>query len=382
MRSLRTRLALIVFVTVFGAVLIVGLGVLRGLEGRLRDEGPHNLQRQSLQYSRAIDHAIDRGVTQRRIDMLVRDAADQTTARVTLLGVYRTPGEVQTYIKSDSTREVEIRDLQFDVAVQAARTGRPQTATEAGDAGRVGEAALPLLYRDPQTHRRVLGSVLVYSRPLDDVTGDVGLIRNRLLTAAAAALIAAAIASLLLARALSFRVRRLERVAARVAQGDLAARFPVDARDEIGQLARTLEDMRGQLAELDDARKRFIATASHELRTPLFSLGGFLELLDEEDLDEEDRRRFVKQLRMQVLRMQKLATALLALSKLEAGSLELRAEPTDLGTVARMVAAEFEPALDAHGSHVELRLPADAVQVVCDPERVAQVMRILIDNAI
>jgi signal transduction histidine kinase len=382
MRSLRTRLTVLVIVIVLGAITIVALGVLRGLGTELRNERLRHLQAQSLQYSRAIDRAIDRGATQGRIDMLVRDAADQTTTRVTLFGVARTPSDVQTYPKRDSTREVEIRDLRFDVAVQAARTGRPATATEAGDAGRVGEAALPLLYRDPDTGRRVVGSVLVYSRPLDDLDADAGLVRDRLLTAATAALVAAALAAVLLARALSWRVRRLERVAARVAQGDLAARFPVDARDEIGQLARTLEDMRRQLAELDDARKRFIATASHELRTPLFSLGGFLELLDEEELDEDDRRRFVTQLRQQVLRMQKLATDLLDLSKLEAGSLELRAEPTDLGNVARLVAAEFAPALTAHESHLELRLPPEPLRVVCDPERVAQVMRILIDNAI
>jgi two-component system, OmpR family, sensor kinase len=382
MRSLRTRIALIVFSTVLGALAIVGLGVLHSLDGALRDESLRNLQQESRRFSWAIDRAIDRGASQGRIDRLVRDAADQTTSRVTLLGIARTPGGIESYIKSDSTEQVEIRDLQFDVAVEAARKRRPQTASEAGDQGRVGEAALPLLYRDPDTGRRVVGSVLVYSRPLDDVTNHVTLVRDRLLVYGGAALLAAALAALLVARAVSFRVRRLEGVAARVAQGDLTARFPVDARDEIGQLARTLEAMRRQLAELDDARKRFIATASHELRTPLFSLGGFLELLDEEDLDEEDRRRFVKQLRQQVTRMQKLATDLLDLSKLEAGSLELRAEPTDLGTVARMVAAEFEPALDGHGSHLELRLPPGPVEVTCDPERVAQVMRILIDNAI
>jgi signal transduction histidine kinase len=140
--------------------------------------------------------------------------------------------------------------------------------------------------------------------------------------------------------------------------------------------------MRRQLAELDDARKRFIATASHELRTPLFSLGGFLELLEEEELDEEDRRRFITQLRQQVLRMQKLATDLLDLSKLEAGSLELRAELTDLGGVARLVSMEFTPALSAHEAHLELRLPPAPLVVRSDPERVAQVLRILIDNAI
>jgi two-component system OmpR family sensor kinase len=382
MGSLRTRLAVSVFVIVFGAVTIVALGTLTNLEDALRKQSLRELRDDGLRYSGAIDAAIDRGDSASRINGLVRDASDAASARVTLFGMYRRSGELLTFFKSDSTRQVDIRDLRFDVAIEAARTGRPATGVESGDTGRIGEAAIPLRYQDPRTHRRVVGSVVVFSQPLDDLTADVALVRNRLLSAALAALVAAALAAWLVARAIAWRVRRLEHVAVQVAQGDLAARFPVDSRDELGQLARTLESMRRQLAELDDARKRFIAIASHELRTPLFSLGGFLELLEEEDLDEEDRRRFVTQLRQQVARMQKLATDLLDLSKLEAGSLELRTERTDLGALARQVAGEFEPALAAHDSHVELRLPPAPVEVVADPERVAQVMRILIDNAI
>jgi signal transduction histidine kinase len=382
MRSLRTRLALFVFVIVLGTVAIVALGVITSLEDALRAQALRELQSDGQRSSRAIDAAIDRGASANRINGLVRDAADASTARVTLLGMYRQDGELRTWFKSDSTRQVEIRDLRFDVATDAGRTGRPATGVESGDSGRVGEAAIPLLYEDPRTHRRVVGTVVVFSKPLDDITADVALVRNRLLTSAAVALLVAALAGWLVARAISWRVRRLEAVADRVAQGDLSARFPVDSRDELGQLARTLESMRRQLAELDDARKRFIAIASHELRTPLFSLGGFLELLEEEDLDEDDRRRFVAQLRQQVGRMQKLATDLLDLSRLEAGSLELRTERTDLGAVARMVADEFSPALSSHASHLELRLPPSAIEVDGDPERIAQVMRILIDNAI
>src|SRR3712207_8004272 len=48
------------------------------------------------------------------------------------------------------------------------------------------------------------------------------------------------------------------------------------------------------LARLDRARKQFIASASHELRTPIFSLGGFLELLADEELDEATRRQFLR----------------------------------------------------------------------------------------
>jgi two-component system OmpR family sensor kinase len=382
MNSLRTRLALLMLVIVVGTLAIVTLGVLTRLEDELRDQALIELRDDGLRYSRAVDAAIDRGDPMARINRLVSDASDAATARVTLLGTYRRAGELQTFFKSDSTSEVEIRDLRFDVAIEAARTRRPATGVESADAGRVGEAAIPLLYADPRTKRRVVGSVIVFSRPLHDVTADVALVRDRLLLSGGVALLVAAIGAWMVARAIAWRVRRLELVADRVAQGDLSARFPVDSRDELGQLARTLESMRRQLAELDDARKRFIAIASHELRTPLFSLGGFLELLEEEDLDEEDRQRFVTQLRQQVLRMQKLATDLLDLSKLEAGSLELRTEPTDLGAVARQVAGEFAPALAAHESHLELRLPPEPLRVLSDSERIAQVMRILIDNAI
>src|SRR3954469_7847986 len=179
MRSLRTRLALSLFVVVLGAVAIVSVGVLKSLDNDLRDAALKELMMTARVNSRGIDTAIDRGDSARHIDTLVRDAADQATARVTLLGLYSNPGSLRTYPKSDSTRQVEIRDLQFDIAVEAAQTGRPQTAVEAGNAGRVGEAAVPLIYEDPRTHKRVVGSVIVFSRPLDAIDGDVDVVRDR-----------------------------------------------------------------------------------------------------------------------------------------------------------------------------------------------------------
>jgi len=167
-----------------------------------------------------------------------------------------------------------------------------------------------------------------------------------------------------------------------VAAGDFSARFPTDAKDELGQLARALDGMQRQLAELDSARKRFIATASHELRTPIFSVGGFLELLEDEDMDSETRRLFLRQVREQVDRLGKLTTDLLDLSRLEAGSLELRPERCDIGLLAQVVTSEFVPALAAHDSRLELRLGGPSIRAQCDPERVGQVLRILIDNAL
>jgi signal transduction histidine kinase len=214
------------------------------------------------------------------------------------------------------------------------------------------------------------------------VEDNVAVVRRRILTAGALALIGALLAGFWVATALSRRIKRLEVAAGRVARGDFAARFPVESADELGQLARALDRMQRQLAELDSARKRFIATASHELRTPIFSLGGFLELLADEDLDEETRRSFVQEIREQVDRLGKLATDLLDLSRLEAGSLELRVEPTDVADICRMVAGEFAPAAAQQESDLALDLPDEPLEATCDPERLAQIMRILIDNAL
>src|SRR5439155_9524640 len=81
-------------------------------------------------------------------------------------------------------------------------------------------------------------------------------------------------------------------------------------------------------------------------------------------------------------RLGKLATDLLDLSRLEAGSLELRAEPTDVGALCRMVAGEFAPAAAQQDAELRLAVPEGPLDATCDPERLAQIMRILIDNAL
>ena len=115
------------------------------------------------------------------------------------------------------------------------------------------------------------------------------LIRSRIIVAGAIALVLAALAGYLMARALTARIKRLEQAARKVAGGDFSNPIHADSDDELGQLATAFNDMQRQLAQLDTARKQFIASASHELRTPIFSLGGFLELLEDEELDEETR---------------------------------------------------------------------------------------------
>jgi signal transduction histidine kinase len=374
MRSLRNRLALIFFAITLTAIAGIYLYVAPQLESSLREEKQRALAASARTYSPPLARSVGSRVNQAGVDRAVRQAADRSGARVTLFGVSRGTQGVQIYAIADSTGR-EVHGSEFPAALAAARSGRLTTAAGMGRASSVAVAAQPLLFRGR------VARVVVLSTPLADVQRNVALIRRQIAIAGVAALLFALMAGYLVARALSRRVKRLERAAGQVAAGSFSP-MAVDSDDELGQLARAFNEMQRQLAQLDSARKRFIATASHELRTPIFSLGGFVELLQDEDLDEETRQQFLAQIREQTDRLRRLATELLDLSKLEAGSLELHPEPTDVADMARTVTAEFTPALARHDSHLQLRLHQGRITATCDRERVAQILRILIDNAL
>jgi two-component system OmpR family sensor kinase len=179
-------------------------------------------------------------------------------------------------------------------------------------------------------------------------------------------------------------VSRLKDAARKVADGNFETTIPVAAVGvgELGQLARTFNEMQRRLAELDSARKQFIANASHELRTPIFSLGGFVELLEEEDPSPEERAEFVRTMRQQIDRLTKLTVDLLDLSQLDAGAMEMQARSVDLGALAREVTREFGARAELRDSRLELRTPEQPAMAEGDPDRVRQIIRILLDNAL
>jgi len=376
LRSLRTRLTVLSFAVTLVAVGAILFYVAPQLQSSLREQKLRSLTNTAKAFTPQIEKLVRNNGLADDIDALVKQVSDRTNTRVTLLSVGGGTEGLQLVIFSDSTSQVQINDLRFRVADVAARTGAIQTGGESSQEAELAQVAVPI--SDDGTVSRVA----VYSTPMSDVQGNVALIRRQILVAGALGLALALAGGFVVSRSIARRVKTLEEGAEKVAAGDLTAVFPTDRDDELGQLARALNDMQRQLVRLESARRRFIATASHELRTPIFSLGGFLELLEDEELDDDTRREFVAVVREQVARLGKLATDLLDLSRLEAGSLELRPEQTDLADLTRAVSSEFGPALDKHASSLELRLGGEPIQTVCDPERVAQVLRILIDNAL
>jgi signal transduction histidine kinase len=376
LRSLRNRLTLIFALIVAGAIGIVYFYVTPRLENELVAQKLIRLAAEAERESPPLRDVVGTRMRQANRETFTNNAAKLSSAEVTVVEVSFGGGVTQIQPVADSSPGAAALGDVRAVAERAALDRKPVTATAQTAVGRQALAAEPL------TRDKKVRGVAVFAAPLSDVQANVQLIRRRILVAGAIALVLAAIGGYLVASALTARIARLERAARKVAAGDFSNPIHADSDDELGQLAATFDDMQRQLARLDTARKQFIASASHELRTPIFSLGGFLELLEDEELDDETRAQFLEQLRGQVARMRKLSTELLDLSRLESGALELRPEPTDVGQLAREVAGEFAPAVGAHEAELRVEAAPEPIEIDCDPERVAQVMRILLDNAL
>jgi len=224
--------------------------------------------------------------------------------------------------------------------------------------------------------------IYAYAVWIGGSASGLGAVKGQILVGALIAIAIAAFVGLYYAQMAARNVSHLQDAARKVADGNFETKIPVAAAGNLGQLARSFNEMQRRLAELDSARKQFIANASHELRTPIFSLGGFVELLEEEDPSPEEREEFVRTMRQQIDRLTKLTADLLDLSQLDAGAMVMRAGDIDLGALAREVTREFGARAELRGSRLELRTPERPAIAHGDPDRVRQIIRILLDNAL
>ncbi len=269
------------------------------------------------------------------------------------------------------------------------------SSEEVADAGLVKESAA--LHRDaiavvnlPTGRTAVLtffvsnqgaDGVVLVEAPLRDVQQQVDAVERRLLLGGALAFGAALLAGALAAEPLARRLARLRAAADRIAHGSFGEPIVDHSRDEIGDLARSLDEMRTRLEALERSRAAFIANASHELRTPLTALGGYLELLTEGGLSEEERSEFLGVMGEQVERLTRLATDLLDLSRLDAGGFTVAHEELELGEIAADCAREMRVLASRRGSEIVVEAPFLAL-ARGDEGRVLQVLRVLVDNAV
>jgi signal transduction histidine kinase len=366
LRSVGGRLALALALVVAGALLLADLIVVPSLERHLIDSKLSQLRHDTPAIAARLGNSPEY-----ELHSKILRAAEEADARV----IYFQPQDVRNKIFTvfDDSSSVTSADVENDPMVGRAYDSWPESVSGTVTSGgkRYAEVGVPLRN----------GDVVVLRSPLTDTLRSISQVRRRLVIAGLIALLASLVVGYIAAALFARRIRRLERAAHRIAAGDFSEPVVDRGKDELGQLAVAFDDMRQRLAQLEHARREFIANASHELRTPLFSLGGFLELMDDEELDPATQAEFMTTMREQVARLTKLATDLLDLSRLDAGRMTVEEEHVDLAALADVLADEFRAVALSSGHELAVQNGAE-IRAVGDEERALQIGRILVENAL
>ena len=191
--------------------------------------------------------------------------------------------------------------------------------------------------------------------------------------------------SFFLARTIARPLRRLAVAAQRVRLGrarDVTVPRLPRRRDEIGTLARALSDMTQALHQRMDATEAFAADVAHEIKNPLASLRSAVETLGSVE-DPKLRAQLLDVLRDDVVRIDRLITGISDVSRLDAELSRTRFERLDLGGLAATLIGYEDRAGTPRGIRIAFARPEPGTAVVMGEEqRLAQVLRNLIDNAI
>jgi two-component system sensor histidine kinase BaeS len=285
------------------------------------------------------------------------------------------------------------RNTDLDAAREAAELGsrgRLPVGIDSGDldvealvAGRVdtGRAGSLLFVAQPLARKNAGVPVLVATRRapsfgrLGGVLGGAGLVAG----------LAAAGLSLWLVRRLTRPLQAMEQATRAIAGGDLGARVGglAEADDELARLGAAIDAMATELERSAGLERAFLMSVSHDLRTPLTSIRGYAEAVaDGATDDDESRRRAATIIGSEARRLERLVADLLDLARLDAREFSLHPRPVDAAQVVAGAVEALQPAAAEAGLHLAAIAAPAPLPATLDPERLAQMVANLVENAL
>jgi PAS domain S-box-containing protein len=156
--------------------------------------------------------------------------------------------------------------------------------------------------------------------------------------------------------------------------------------DPVGSVSGRIFAFRDVSAEriVEEMKSTFVSTVSHQLRAPLTSIYGFAETLLRRDVlfGEEERRTFLGYIASEAQRLTSIVDTLLTVARLEAGDLQVDVAPTDLRAVVSEAVTSVQESAVVNAHRFVLHLPEEPVAASADREKLAQILKNLLENAV
>lgn len=177
-------------------------------------------------------------------------------------------------------------------------------------------------------------------------------------------------------------IEEVNNAAKRLAKGEVEKRVLIHSNDEIGELADSFNSMADALEKVDKNRRDFISNVSHELRSPITSIKGFISGILDGVIPKEKENDYLKLTYDEIQRLTRLINDLLDLSAMESGRVKLHMKEVDINEMIRLTVLNLESKINDKKLNVDVQLEDRQLYVLCDEDRMRQVLTNLIDNAV
>lgn len=194
-------------------------------------------------------------------------------------------------------------------------------------------------------------------------------------------LIIGVIISLIMAKNIVYPILKLKDTASKMASGDLNQRSNFVSKDEIGQLADTLDFMAEELAEREQMKNDFISSVSHELRTPLTAIKGWVITLNNDNTDRETLKLGFDILEKETDRLSGMVEELLDFSRLINNKITLSKQSIKIKDFSNYIELYMRPRAERENINFYVYNNANEIEVNIDVNRMKQVLINVIDNA-
>jgi len=237
-----------------------------------------------------------------------------------------------------------------------------------------------LAIRDNSANVGWLGFVMIRSIELPAEEAFITRLRNNLLIGLGLGLAVAALLAWLLARHLSRPVNEVAQGIRALATGDFSRRLETRGGDEIAKLGDDVNRLSSALGEHESARKRWMSDIAHELRTPLAIISGELEAIS--DGVRPMNKEQLGSVREEVSQLAELVNDLHSLTLTDSGALAYKMQTLDFRELVQMTVESFRGQAAAKNLALEYSHPDQVISLQGDEQRLRQLLRNLLDNAV